>query len=129
MSEDGRQRAEVRGQRETRVGQKAETITFSRRVIVTSFRGGIMIRSFRDLKVYQQAFAISSAIFRRTRSFPREELYSLTDQVRRSSRSVAVNIAEGFAKRRFENVFWRHLIDAYGSCHETTVWLEIALES
>jgi len=66
-------------------------------------------------------------VFEVTRGFPREEKYSLTDQGRRSSRSVAANIREGFAKRRYKQVFARHLTDALGSAEETRTWLDFAL--
>lgn len=59
---------------------------------------------------------------------PREEAYSLTAQIRDSSRSLPANIAEGWAKRRHENVFKRHLIDAIGSCDETRVWIDFSLD-
>ena len=70
------------------------------------------IKSVKDLKVYNIAFKFDMEIFRLTLNFPIEERYSLTDQIRRSSRSVAINIREGFAKRRYENVFIRHLNDS-----------------
>ncbi|MCK4625086.1 MAG: four helix bundle protein, partial [Phycisphaerae bacterium] len=60
-------------------------------------------------------------------SFPPEEKYSLTDQIRRSSRSVPSNLREGFAKRRYKNVFGRHITDAWGSAEETRGWLDFAL--
>jgi four helix bundle protein len=65
-------------------------------------------------------------VFSLTRSFPKEELYSLTDQLRRSSRSVPSNIREGYAKRRYINIFIRHLTDALGSAEETKTWLDIS---
>ena len=65
-------------------------------------------------------------IFHLTRAFPKEELYSLTDQIRRSSRSVTANIREGYAKRRYEPVFIKQLVDAYGSLEETRTWLEFS---
>jgi len=86
-----------------------------------------MIQSFKDLKVYQLSYSLAVEIFWATKTFPKEELYSLTDQLRRSSRSVAVNIAEGWAKRHFENIFKRHLVDSIGSCDETKVWLQFVL--
>ncbi len=82
-----------------------------------------MIRSYHDLKVYNVAYELAMVIFWLTKQFPKEELYSLTDQVRRSSRSVVSNIVEGWAKRKYENVFKRHLIDAIGSNEETKVWI------
>ena len=84
------------------------------------------IKSVRDLKVYNIAFELAMEIFELTLNFPKEELYSLTDQIRRSSRSVAINIREGFAKRRYENVFIRHLNDSIGSSEETRGWLDFS---
>ncbi len=85
------------------------------------------IKSIKDLKVYNIAFELAMEIFKLTLSFPKEEKYSLTDQIRRSSRSVAINIREGFAKRRYENVFIRHLNDSIGSSEETRGWLDFSL--
>ncbi len=84
------------------------------------------IRSINDLKVYSLAYKLAMKIFRITKEFPKEETYSLSDQIRRSSRSVAINIREGFAKRKYENVFIRHLNDAIGSSEETRGWLNFA---
>ncbi len=81
------------------------------------------IKSFQDLEVYSIAHALAMEIFTVTRTFPRDEQYSLTDQIRRSSRSCAVNIAEGWGKRQYENSFKRHLIDSLGSIEETKSWL------
>ena len=67
-------------------------------------------------------------VFELTKKFPKEETYSLTDQIRRSSRSVPINIREGFAKRRYENVFIRHMTDAMGSSEETRGWLNFSLD-
>ena len=85
------------------------------------------IRSVKDLNVYNLAFEIAMEIFELTLNFPKEERYSLTDQIRRSSRSVAINIREGFAKRRYENVFIRHLNDSIGSSEETRGWLDFSV--
>jgi four helix bundle protein len=85
-----------------------------------------MIKSIHDLQVYRHAYKLAMEIFRVTRSFPREERYSLTDQIVKSSRSVAINIREGFAKRRYENVFLRHLNDSQGSSEETRGWLDFS---
>jgi len=85
------------------------------------------IKSVKDLKVYNIAFELAMEIFSLTQGFPKEEQYSLTDQMRRSSRSVAINIREGFAKKRYENVFIRHLNDAIGSSEETRGWLDFSL--
>jgi len=82
------------------------------------------IKSITDLKVYNLAFELAMEIFNLTLTFPKNERYSLTDQIRRSSRSVAINIREGFAKRKYANVFIRHLNDSLGSsviCHLNSV--------
>lgn len=81
------------------------------------------IRKVDDLKIYKLAYELAMKIFEISKEFPKEETYSLTGQIRRSSRSVAINIREGFAKRRYENVFIRHLNDAFGSSEETRGWL------
>ena len=86
------------------------------------------IKSVKDLKVYNVAFELAMDIFKLTLNFPKEEKYSLTDQIRRSSRSVAINIREGFAKRRYKNVFIRHLNDSIGSSEETRGWLDFCKE-
>ncbi len=78
-----------------------------------------MIKSVKDLKVYQIAYRLALEIFEITKKFPKEEIYSLTDQMRRSSRSVSINIREGYAKRKYEQVFIRHLNDSLGSSEET----------
>ena len=85
------------------------------------------IKNVKDLKVYSLAFELAMEIFKVTQDFPKEEKYSLTDQMRRSSRSVAINIREGFAKKRYENVFIRHLNDAIGSSEETRGWLDFSV--
>jgi four helix bundle protein len=86
------------------------------------------MRSFRDLLAYQKAFDVAMKIFQITKQFPTEEKYSLTDQVRRSSRSVCANIAEGYRKRRYEAHFISKLTDADMENSETQVWLEFALK-
>jgi len=63
------------------------------------------MRGHRDLKVFQLAYKLAMEIFNESKSFPKEERYSLTDQIRRSSRSVPTNIAEGYRKRRYPNMF------------------------
>lgn len=81
---------------------------------------------YRDLKVYQLAFRLAMEIFEESKRFPGEERYSLTDQIRRSSRSVAANIAEGYRKRRYPNMFISKLADADGEGTETQVWVDFA---
>jgi len=86
------------------------------------------IKTHRELKVFQLSFEVGMAIFRITKSFPKEELYSLTDQIRRSSRSVSGNLAEAFRKRRYPKAFVSKLSDSEGEAAETQVWLDYALE-
>jgi four helix bundle protein len=87
-----------------------------------------MMQGYRDLKVYQLAYKLAMEIFKESKSFPREERYSLTDQIRRSSRSVATNIAEGFRKRRYPNMFINKMADADSETAETQVWLDFACD-
>ena len=86
-----------------------------------------VIKTFRDLDVYQLAYELAMDIFHVTKEFPKDEKYSLIDQIRRAPRPVAVNIAEGWGKRRYENSFKRHLTDAIGSVEETKSWLLFSL--
>jgi len=85
-----------------------------------------MARGHKDLRVFQLAYRLAMEVFRESRAFPTEERYSLTDQIRRSSRSVPVNIAEGFRKRRYSRMFISKLADSDGEASETQVWLEFA---
>ncbi|MDZ8052043.1 MAG: four helix bundle protein [Aulosira sp. ZfuVER01] len=85
------------------------------------------IRSFKELRVWQNAIDITMTIFELTKSFPLEERYSLTDQIRRSSRSVAANISEAWRKRRYPAAFISKLNDAESEAAETQTWIEIAL--
>jgi four helix bundle protein len=82
------------------------------------------IESFKDLIVYQKAYKLAMEIFQISKSFPKEEKYSLTDQIRRSSRSVTSCIAESWAKRRYEKSFVNKLTDSLGEENETEVWLD-----
>jgi four helix bundle protein len=86
------------------------------------------IKSHKELIVYQLAFKLSVEIFQITKSFPKEEVYSLTSQIRRSSRSVCANLAEAFRKRRYEKAFISKLSDSEGETAETQVWLDYSLE-
>ncbi len=85
-----------------------------------------MSKSFRDLKVYQLAYQLAMEIFHLSKSFPKEERYSLTDQIRRSSRSVCANIAEGYRKKRYPKHFRLKITVADGEASETTVHLDFA---
>lgn len=86
------------------------------------------INSHRDLDVYKMAFSLAVEIYNLSERFPVEEKYSLTDQVRRSSRSVCANIGEAFRKRRYVKAFIAKLSDSEGEAAETQVWLEFSLK-
>lgn len=86
------------------------------------------INSFRDLIVFQKAFHLAMEIFQISGNFPKEEKYSLTDQIRRSSRSVTSNIAEAWAKKIYIKHFVSKLSDSLGEEYETEVWLIYALD-
>jgi len=85
-----------------------------------------MIKTVFDLDVFRLSYQNAMSIFKATRTFPKEERYSLTDQIIRSSRSVSANIAEGWGKRIYENEFKKHLVYAMGSLEETKIWLHFA---
>jgi four helix bundle protein len=85
-----------------------------------------MLGGHRDLKVYQLAYKLAMEIFSETKRFPDDERFSLTSQIRRSSRSVAANIAEGFRKRQYPNMFVSKLVDSDAEATETQVWLDFA---
>jgi four helix bundle protein len=84
------------------------------------------IRTVRDLKVYRKAFDNAMEIFELTKKFPKEETYSLTDQIRRASRSVCSNLSEGWRKRRYKAVFLNKLTDSGQEAAETQTWLEFS---
>ncbi|NOT48228.1 MAG: four helix bundle protein [Acidobacteria bacterium] len=81
------------------------------------------MQGYKSLKVFQLSYELAMEIFRLSKTFPREETYSLTDQIRRASRSVPANIAEGYRKRQYPRHFVSKLSDADGECSETQVWL------
>ena len=83
---------------------------------------------FKELLAYQKAFSLAMEIYKLSKSFPNEEKYSLTDQIRRSSRSVCANMAEAYRKRRYVNHFISKLTDCDGENSETIVWLDFSLE-
>ncbi|MEO8435237.1 MAG: four helix bundle protein [Pyrinomonadaceae bacterium] len=84
------------------------------------------ISSYKELRVYQAAMSAAMRIFELTKRFPIEERYSLTDQIRRSSRSVCSNIGEAWRKRRYRAHFISKLSDSEGEAEETRVWLEVS---
>ncbi len=86
------------------------------------------IKSHRDLDVYQRAFDAAMEIFELSKRFPKEETYSLTDQIRRSSRSVCANLAEAWRKRRYVAAFQSKLSDADAETAETQVWIEFSVK-
>ena len=83
-----------------------------------------VVNSFRDLIVYQKAYKLAMEIFELSSSFPKEEKYSLTDQIRRSSRSVTSNLAEAWARKKYTKAFISKLIDSLGEEYETETWLD-----
>jgi len=96
---------------------------------VHKLRGDTMavIKSFRDLKVYQLALSEARKIFLVTKGFPREEMYSLTDQIRRASRAVGAMLAEGWARRRYQAAFINKVNESLDEAMETQAWLDHAL--
>lgn len=85
------------------------------------------MRGFKDLLAYTKAFEVSMQIFEISKKFPKEETYSLTDQIRRSSRSVCANLAESYRKRVYYKHFMSKVTDAQMENSETEVWLDFAL--
>ena len=88
----------------------------------------VLAKSFRDLEVYKLSRELSQEVFQVSKNFPREEQYSLTDQMRRASRSVGAQIAEAWAKRRYQKHFISKLTDADGEQQETQHWIETAFD-
>ena len=86
------------------------------------------IKTHRDLNVFKLSFEAGMEVFEITKKFPKEETYSLTDQIRRSSRSVSGNLAEAFRKRKYPKAFVSKLSDSEGEAAETQVWLDYALQ-
>ena len=86
------------------------------------------IKAHNDLLVYRMAFTAAMEIFESTKAFPKEEIYALTDQIRRSSRSVCANLAEAWRKRRYQASFISKLSDAESEAAESQVWLEFAVK-
>ncbi|WP_139326135.1 four helix bundle protein [Chryseobacterium gambrini] len=85
------------------------------------------IKFHQDLRVYQKSFDTAMEIYQLSKIFPKEERYSLTDQIRRSSRSVSANISEAWGKRKYEKSFTAKLTDSEGEARETQTWLQFAL--
>lgn len=87
---------------------------------------GTLARSFKELEVYQASFSLQQDVFLLTKQWPPEERYALTDQIRRSVRSIGANLAESWAKRRYPAHFLSKLTDADGELQETLHWLDTA---
>jgi len=83
-------------------------------------------KGYKDLEVYKLAFKMALETYEETKKFPKEEKYSLTDQIRRSSRSVPVNISEAWGKRMYRNHFVSKLSDSYAEANETQTWFDIS---
>ena len=84
---------------------------------------------YRDLKVYKLAYKLAMEVFAITKTFPKEEKYSLVDQIRRSSRSVPVNIAEAWRRRIYTKMFITRIIDSFSEAGETEVWLDFSRDA
>src|SRR6187399_582252 len=89
---------------------------------------GDRIRTHNDLEVYRKAFEAAMRLFTLSKEFPKVETFALTDQMRRSSRSVCANLAEAWRKRRYEAAFISKLSDAETEAAETQVWIEFAVK-
>ena len=85
-----------------------------------------MYRGFKDLRVYQASYSLAMEMYFETKKFPSEERFSLTDQIRRSTRSIPANLAEGWKKRRYRKSFISKVIDCLGEAGEVEVWLDFA---
>jgi four helix bundle protein len=90
--------------------------------------GRMRLQKHTELEVYTKAFEVAMKVFDASKSFPKEETYSLTDQIRRSSRSVCANLAEAWRKRRYEAAFIAKLSDSESEAAESQVWLQFAVE-
>ena len=86
-------------------------------------------KGYKDLKVYQLSYRLAMEIFEETKLFPKEERFSLTDQIRRSSRSILANIAEAWKKRLYPKMFVSKIMDAAGEAGETEVWLDVSKDA
>ena len=86
------------------------------------------IQTHRDLEVFQRAFDAAMEVFELSKGFPKEEIYSLTDQLRRSSRSICANLAEAWRKRCYKASFIAKLVDAEAEAAETQVWIQFAVK-
>ncbi len=121
MTEDRGQMAEVREQKTEDRRQRPEEMENAEQ-----FKRTEQIASFKDLRVYQLAFQLQQELFEASKRFPPEERYALTDQLRRSSRSVGANLAEAWQKRRYIAHFMSKVTDADGEQAESQHWIDTA---
>lgn len=98
------------------------------RISGDGYMGTERINSAKDLKVYKKAYSLAMEIYELSKAWPPEEKYSLTDQIRRASRSVCSNLREAWSKRRYEAHFISKLTDSDGENSETDTWLDFALD-
>ena len=84
------------------------------------------MNGYKRLQVYQRGYAAAKSVYRMTEKYPKSEMYGITDQMRRASVSIALNIAEGYAKRESQQEFRRFLLMALGSANEMTVLLDFS---
>ena len=89
-------------------------------------KSGVQFAGYKELEVYKLSYRMALEIFEETKRFPKDEKYSLTDQIRRSSRSVSANIGESWGKRMYRSHFVSKLSDSYMEAYETQVWLDFA---
>ena len=90
--------------------------------------GSVDTQGHRNVQVYQLAYNLAMEVFRESKAFPKEEAFSLIDQIRRSSRSVAANVAEAFRKRQYPNMFVNKLVESDAKVTETQVWVDFACD-
>ena len=130
IMESGKWRGDQRGLEKARRAElQCEPWTFNGKEWVPGeAKTRQQIRTHKDLEVFRLGYTLAMEVFHVSARFPKEERYSLTDQIRRSSRAVCSNIVEGFAKRRHEAVFKNSLNDSLGESEETKLWLDFALD-
>ena len=112
------------GSRKSEVGSRRSEFGLRSESVVSNDQ--FMMKTVLDIEIFRLSYSYAMDIFNVSRNFPKEERYSLIDQMVRSSRSIAANIGEGWGKRVYENDFKRHLQYALGSLEETKVWLSFA---
>jgi four helix bundle protein len=117
----GHEEEQETGNRRQNSGNRQQTTNTEQKGLMI-----MAVQSVKELEVYKKAYALAMDVFRVSRSFPAEEKYALTSQIRRSSRSVSMNLREAWAKRRYEAHFVSKLTDCDGECNETDTSLDFA---